>query len=74
MMGYGRYTRGGPPATEKFDMTKPATAQDAFVQPLIYGFSTIRRKIHNGKITKIGMEGVKPPYILLCNHNAFYDF
>ncbi len=20
------------------------------------------------------MEGIKPPYLLLCNHNAFYDF
>ena len=73
-MGHGRYTRGGPPAKKKFDLTKPATAQDNFVAPLIYGFSTVRRWIHNGKVTRTGMEGIEPPYILICNHNAFYDF
>ena len=26
------------------------------------------------KIEKIGMEALKPPYILLCNHNYFVDF
>lgn len=29
---------------------------------------------HKAKITKIDMEGIRPPYILLCNHNAFLDF
>ena len=29
---------------------------------------------HKAKITKIGMDGIKPPYLLLCNHNAFLDF
>ena len=70
-MGHGRYTRGGPPAKKKFDLTKPATAQDNFVAPLIYGFSTVRRWIHNGKVTRTGMEGIEPPYILICNHLRF---
>jgi 1-acyl-sn-glycerol-3-phosphate acyltransferase len=25
-------------------------------------------------LTKVNMERVKPPYVLLCNHNAFLDF
>lgn len=29
---------------------------------------------HQSKITKIDMEGIRPPYVLLCNHNAFLDF
>ena len=29
---------------------------------------------HGEKITKVRMDGVKPPYLLLCNHNAFHDF
>ena len=29
---------------------------------------------HDNRLTKIGMEGIKPPYFLLCNHNAFMDF
>ena len=28
---------------------------------------------HRNKLTKVGMEGIKPPYLLLCNHNAFMD-
>ena len=30
--------------------------------------------LHRNRLTKIRMEGVKAPYLLLCNHNAFMDF
>ncbi len=29
---------------------------------------------HGNRLTRHGMEGVKAPYFLLCNHNAFMDF
>ena len=29
---------------------------------------------HRTKIKKTGTEGLKPPYLMLCNHNAFLDF
>jgi hypothetical protein len=29
---------------------------------------------HRVKITKIRMQELKPPYLLLCNHNSFIDF
>ncbi|MPN32793.1 hypothetical protein SDC9_180273 [bioreactor metagenome] len=29
---------------------------------------------HRAKIEKIAMDGIRPPYLLLCNHNAFLDF
>ena len=29
---------------------------------------------HRNRLTVEGMEGVRPPYFLLCNHNAFMDF
>lgn len=29
---------------------------------------------HKCKITKINTVGLKPPFVLLCNHNAFMDF
>jgi hypothetical protein len=29
---------------------------------------------HGAKITKVRTAGLKPPYLLLCNHNAFLDF
>lgn len=25
-------------------------------------------------ITKVGMKGIRPPFVLLCNHNSFLDF
>lgn len=29
---------------------------------------------HKPIITRNGTEGLEPPFILLCNHNAFMDF
>jgi len=29
---------------------------------------------HKAKIQKINMEGIKPPYVLLCSHSSFLDF
>ena len=71
---YGRYVRGGAPEVKKFDMLRPGIAQDPVLAQLVYGGSTLRRVMHNGVINRVRMEGVKPPYILVCNHNAFYDF
>ena len=71
---FGKYVRGGAPATEKFDMNREPIKQKRYMQPFYWGFSFFRRAIHLGKVNKIRMEGVKPPYILLCNHNAFFDF
>ncbi len=71
---YGKNVRGGAPATEKFDMEKAPKPQNKFLSPIVWGFSNIRRFKHLEKINKVGMEGIKPPFILVCNHNAFYDF
>lgn len=30
--------------------------------------------LHRNKLTRVKMDGIKPPYLLLCNHNAFTDF
>ena len=71
---FGKNVRGGPPATVKFDMNKPPIKQKMYAMPIVWAFSHIRQWIHLGKTEKIRMKGVKPPYILLCNHNAFFDF
>ncbi len=71
---FGKHVRGGPPATEKFDMNKPFIKQKRYAQPFIWAFSYIRKGLHLEKVNKVGMKGIKPPYILVCNHNAFYDF
>ncbi|MGN1235722.1 MAG: 1-acyl-sn-glycerol-3-phosphate acyltransferase [Christensenellaceae bacterium] len=31
-------------------------------------------KTHDFQLEKINMEGLKPPYVLLCNHGSFVDF
>ena len=56
---------------ERFDMMAPPKRQKfRFLGCLI---SLATKIAHRGKITKINMKGVKPPYLLLANHNGFMD-
>ena len=71
---FGKNVRGGPPETEKFDMNMAPIKQQMHLMPLVWLGSSIQKMIHLGKLKKVGMKGVKPPYLLICNHNAFYDF
>lgn len=71
---YGKHVRGGKPDGVKFDMNMPYVKQTAFINRCAVGFANIRRLILKGKINTHNMQGVKPPYILLANHNAFFDF
>ena len=59
---------------KRFDMQKPPISTRWFLRPVTWLLSAPDVWKHKTKITKIGMEGVKPPYLLLCNHNAFQDF
>ena len=58
----------------RFDMKKPPVRTKWYLQPLewILSFPDVIR--HRTIITKTRTEGLKPPYLLLCNHNAFMDF
>lgn len=58
----------------RFDMKKLPVRQKHYLRPLTWALSypaVIARKL---KINKTNMEGVKPPYLLLCTHHAFNDF
>lgn len=44
------------------------------LRPLTWALSFPMVWMRGVKITKVGTEGLKPPYLLLCNHNAFNDF
>jgi len=57
-----------------FNMSKPAERQRNYLRPLTWAISFPAVWSHKTKITRINTEGLKPPYILLCNHNAFLDF
>ena len=57
---------------KRFDMKKLPMRQHLL--PLIWALSFPDVIAHKNKLTKINMENIKPPYLLLCNHNAFMDF
>lgn len=57
---------------KRFDMKRPPMRMH--LKWLIWLLSFPAVISHKNKLTKVNMEGVKPPYLLLCNHNAFMDF
>ena len=59
---------------ERFDMKAPPIRTKWYLRPLTYILSAPDVAKHKCKITKINTEGLKPPFVLLCNHNAFMDF
>ncbi|SDA73987.1 hypothetical protein SAMN02910368_02377 [Lachnospiraceae bacterium G11] len=59
---------------KRFDMSIPPTRTKWYLRPLTILISLPSVLAHKSKIIKTGMEGIKPPFILLCNHNAFLDF
>ena len=59
---------------ERFDMKKPPVRTRWFLRPLTYILSMPDVWKHKNKLTKIGTEELKPPVVLLYNHNAFMDF
>ena len=58
----------------RFDMKKAPIRTRWYLRPLTYLLSVPDTVKHKTQITRIRTEGLKPPYLLLCNHNAFLDF
>ena len=56
---------------QRFDMKKPPEYPK--LRLLSYGIALIDKITHKIKINKRGFKGIKPPYLLLANHNAFMD-
>jgi transcription elongation factor Elf1 len=59
---------------KRFDMDMLPKKEKWYLTPLAYllSFPTVwKRKL---KVNKVGVDGLKPPYILLCTHHAFIDF
>ena len=59
---------------ERFDMAKAPVRTRWYLHPITLLLSIPTVLVHRNKLKKIGMKGIKPPYVLLCNHNAFMDF
>jgi 1-acyl-sn-glycerol-3-phosphate acyltransferase/ribosomal protein L37AE/L43A len=60
--------------TQRFDMRRPPLRQKWYLRPVAWMLSFPEVWLRRTHIVKSGMKGLKPPYILLCNHNAFLDF
>ncbi len=58
---------------ERFDMQKPPVKCRWFLKPVVWAACLPGLLLHRTKIQKTGIKGLKPPYILLGNHNAFFD-
>ena len=58
---------------ERFDMKSPPKKCKWFLKPIIWAIAFPGTWKHKTKIERINMDGVKPPYVLLGNHNAFFD-
>lgn len=58
----------------RFDMSKAPTRQWKILRDFIKIVSNGQLKKHKTIVRRFGIEGLKPPYLLLCNHNAFFDF
>jgi len=58
---------------ERFDMKRKPVPCSKVLKPIVQLACDAVRIFHRTKVTRIGMEGLKPPYLLLCNHNAFLD-
>lgn len=59
---------------KRFDMNAKPVRTKWYLRPITYLLSAPDVLKHKAKITKSGVEGLKPPYLMLCNHNAFLDF
>jgi len=59
---------------ERFDMQRPPVRTKWYLRPLTLLLSLPATLRHRTVIRRTGTEGLKPPYLLLCNHNAFLDF
>jgi ribosomal protein L37AE/L43A len=59
---------------KRFDFSKKTKRQQFYLRPLTWILSYPSLWMHHTKIERINMKNLKPPYLLLCNHNSFLDF
>lgn len=59
---------------KRFDLNKRPQKPFFLLMPVIWMMCFPDYWIRRAKIKKVDMDGVKPPFLMLCNHNAFLDF
>ena len=61
-------------AMKRFDMNEPPRKTKWYLLPLAWALSFPETWQRRTKIRKHGIKDLKAPYVLLCNHNSFFDF
>ena len=56
---------------ERLDLMQKPQKQE--LRPIIWWCAYRYLRKNKSRINKINMKGIKPPYLLLCNHNSFMD-
>ncbi len=59
---------------ERFDMKAAPVRTKWYLRPITWALSMPDVWKHKNKLQRMGTKGLKPPFVLLCNHNAFMDF
>lgn len=62
------------PDVKRFDLISEPVPVKWYLRPIVWLIAFPVFWLHRSKIVRTDMKGVKKPYILLCSHNAFYDF
>ena len=62
------------PEVQRFDLLKDPIPVKWYLRPIVWLICFPVFWLHRSKIIRSSTDTLKPPYILLCNHNAFYDF
>lgn len=60
--------------TKKIDTKLSPKTPRPYLMPIEWGGSWPMTMSAKAKINKINFEGLKPPYLILCNHASFIDF
>ncbi|HKM02753.1 MAG TPA: 1-acyl-sn-glycerol-3-phosphate acyltransferase, partial [Bacilli bacterium] len=58
----------------RFDLVSPPQKQKGILTLVAWMLSLPDILKYGAKINKQGIKGLKPPYIVLANHNCFFDF
>ncbi len=61
-------------AMPRFDLVSPPRVGKWYLQPVAWALSIPETFKNHTVIRKHRMEGVKGGYLMLCNHNSFFDF
>ena len=60
---------------KRFDMNKPPKKQPLYLKLITWAVSYPYSRLHGSRLDKSGVpKDLKPPYLLLCNHNGFFDY